>query len=78
MSQGLVQLRKLLFKGKGEVTGVVAKVDGVVVSVSSPSGLKVIENQTDVQFLVGDKVVLDGNNLLGKVSSEETIPVYFV
>jgi len=78
MSQGLVELRRLLFQGTGKVTALVSAINDTELTVSTPTGIKKIENQTATQFLVGDSVVIDGNTLIGKVSSEQAIPVYFV
>lgn len=77
MSNGIRQLRKLL-QQEGRVTATVIEIGQGNLKVSTPSGIKLVKNTSATLFKIDDSVIIEGNQLIGKVSSTKVLPVYYV
>lgn len=75
MSHPLLELRRLIAPQSVPMTGSVVSVAGVI-TVSSPLGVSTVSSAIPVK--VGDRVLVIGNVIQGKVQAQEELPQYYL
>lgn len=61
---------------KTPVQGKVVSVRGGVVTVSTFAGVQEMANVGSTNLRAGDSVKLNGSNVIGRIGSEDSLPVY--
>lgn len=74
---GLYELRQLLQPARRQ-NGEVVLIEGELLRVSTPSGVRTVRNTTSQQVAIGSEVVIEGNQLIGAVSKQTELKVYSV